>query len=283
MNRTAESPSIRRLLETAAARLPDPDSARLDAEVLLAHVINRPRSYLYTWPERNLPSDQQARFDRLLQRRASGEPVAYLIGRREFWSLPLAVTPDTLIPRPETETLVALALERIPAAAPARIADLGTGSGAIALAIASERPGCRLVATDASAAALAVARRNAVRLGIDNIHFLAGDWFEPLLDTAFDVIVSNPPYIPETAPHLSQGDVRFEPRQALASGPDGMNDLARIAHGALERLRTGGWLLLEHGYDQGEQAVRLLESAGFHTIADHTDGSGHCRVVIGQK
>jgi len=283
MNRTAEAPSIRRLLENAAARLPDTVSARMDAEVLLAHVINRPRSYLYTWPERNLPSNQQARFDRLLQRRAAGEPVAYLIGRREFWSLPLAVTADTLIPRPETETLVALALERIPPAAAARIIDLGTGSGAIALAIASERPRCRLVATDVSAAALAVARQNAVRLGIDNIRFLAGDWFKPLSDTAFDVIVSNPPYIPESAPHLLQGDVRFEPRQALASGPEGMNDLARIAQGALDRLRTGGWLLLEHGYDQGEQAVRLLESAGFHAVADHADDSGHCRVVIGQK
>ena len=283
MNRTAEAPSIRRLLDNAAARLPATESARLDAEVLLAHVINRPRSYLYTWPERNLPSDQQARFDRLLQRRAAGEPVAYLIGRREFWSLPLTVTADTLIPRPETETLVALALERIPPAAPARIADLGTGSGAIALAIASERPRCRLVATDVSAAALAVARRNAKRLGIENIRFLAGDWFAPLPDTPFDAIVSNPPYVPETAPHLSQGDVRFEPRQALASGPEGMNDLARIAHGALGRLRSGGWLLLEHGYDQGEQAVRLLESAGFHAVADHADDSGHCRVVIGQK
>lgn len=283
MNRTAEARSIGRLLRSASARLPDPDTARMEAEVLLAHAINRQRSYLYSWPERDLPRALEARFDRLVQRRAAGEPVAYLTGRREFWSLPLAVTPDTLIPRPETETLVALVLERIPVTAPARIADLGTGSGAIALAVASERPRCRVVATDVSAAALAVARRNAVRLGITGIRFLAGDWFEPLPEIPFDAIVSNPPYVPETAPHLSQGDVRFEPRQALASGPEGMDDLARIARGARNRLRSGGWLLLEHGYDQGEQAVRLLESAGFHAVADHTDDSGHGRVVVGQK
>ncbi|MGD8312358.1 MAG: peptide chain release factor N(5)-glutamine methyltransferase [Gammaproteobacteria bacterium] len=283
MNGTAEGFPLGRLLETAAARLPDSGSARLEAEVLLGHVISRPRSYLYTWPERHLAPDLQARFERLLQRRVAGEPVAYITGRREFWSLPLAVTPATLIPRPETETLVSLALERIPANAALEIADLGTGSGAIALAIARERPRCRLVATDISTAALAVARQNAARLGIGNIRFLAGDWFEPLADAAFDFVLSNPPYVPESAPQLSEGDVRFEPHRALASGPDGMEDLARIAHAAGSRLRSGGRLLLEHGYDQGTQATRLLHAAGYHEISDHVDSSGNCRVVVGRK
>lgn len=283
MNRTLEAASIRRLLDRAAELLPESGSARLDAEVLLAHVINRPRSYLYGWPEQELPHALQVQFARLLQRRAAGEPVAYLTGRREFWSLPLAVTPDTLIPRPETEILVSLALEMIPRSSSALIADLGTGSGAIALAIAVERPRCRLLATDVSPAALEVAVQNAARLGIGSIQFLAGNWYEPLPDNRFDFIVSNPPYLPETAVQLAEGDVRFEPRRALASGPDGIDDLKRIAHGAIDRLCPGGRLLLEHGYDQGEQAVRLLESAGFHDVADHADASGHGRVVVGQK
>jgi release factor glutamine methyltransferase len=283
MSSTTEADTIRRVLEEAADRLPDSGSARLDAEVLLAHVINRPRSYLYAWPERDLPPGARAQFDHLLRRRAAGEPVAYIIGRREFWSLPLTVTPDTLIPRPDTETLVSVALEMIPRDATARIADLGTGSGAIALAIARERPRCRLVATDVSTAALAVASRNAVQLGIGNIQFLPGNWYEPVPDTVFDFIISNPPYVPESATQLSEGDVRFEPRRALASGPDGMDDLARITLGAGDRLRPGGWLLLEHGYDQGERAIHLLEAAGFHRISDHPDSSGHPRVVTGRK
>ena len=210
-----------------------------------------------------------------------GEPVAYLTGQREFWSLPLSLTPATLIPRPETETLVALALEIIPVNSTALIADLGTGSGAIALAIAHERPRCHLLATDISPAAIATATANARRLGINNIEFHHGDWCEPLAGRLCDVIVSNPPYIRDTDPHLQSGDVRFEPRSALAAGPEGMNDLEKIARCAGHHLRTRGWLLMEHGYDQGKQAIHLLEANGFQTVTDHADDAGLSRVVMG--
>ncbi len=228
MHKTPEPASIRQLLEQAT-RLLHSDSARLDAELLLACVLDKPRSHLHAWPERVPSPAARLRFAALLQRRAAGEPVAYLTGVREFWSLPLTVTADTLIPRPETETLVALALEKIPAGSSARIADLGTGSGAIALALARERPRCQVIATDASSTAVAVANRNARQLGIANVEFLTGNWCEPLPATPFDLIVSNPPYIPQDDPHLGQGDVRFEPRQALAAGPEGMDDLRAIA------------------------------------------------------
>jgi len=282
MPRTPEPASIRQLLEDATRQLHS-DSARLDAEVLLACVLGKPRSHLLAWPERVPPVAVRRRFAALLQRRAAGEPVAYLTGVREFWSLPLSVTPDTLIPRPETETLVALALEKIPAGSRARIADLGTGSGAIALAIARERPGCLVTATDASATAVAVACRNARELGIGNIEFLTGSWCAPLPDALFDLIVSNPPYIPQDDPHLGQGDVRFEPRRALASGPEGLDDLRTIAGCARAHLRNGGWLLLEHGYDQGGSASRLLVEAGYREVRDHADNAGRSRVVEGRK
>lgn len=282
MPKTPEPASIRQLLEQATRRL-HYDSARLDAEVLLACVLGKPRSHLHAWPERVLPDATCAQFEAQLQRRAAGEPVAYLTGMREFWSLPLGVTPDTLIPRPETETLVALALEKIPAGSNARIADLGTGSGAIALAIAHERPGCQVLATDASAAAIAVASRNARQLGIASVEFLHGNWCEPLPATPLDLIVSNPPYIPQDDPHLQQGDVRFEPRRALAAGPEGMDDLQALARCAYQHLHNGGWLLLEHGYDQGERATRLLTSAGFREVSDHADDAGLDRVVAGRK
>lgn len=282
MIKTPEPGSIRQLLEQAT-RLLHSDSARLDAEVLLASVLDKPRSHLHAWPERVPLPAARAQFDELLQRRVAGEPVAYLTGVREFWSLSLAVTPDTLIPRPETETLVALALEKIPASSTARIADLGTGSGAIALAIAHERPRCQVIATDLSAMAVAVASRNARQLGMDNVEFLAGNWCQPLPDMPFDMIVSNPPYIPQDDPHLEQGDVRFEPRRALAAGPEGMDDLRAIANCAREHLRSGGWLLLEHGYDQGNNATRLLAAAGFQAVSDHVDDAGLSRVVAGRK
>ena len=281
MNKTAEPASIRQLLEQAT-RLLTTDSAQLDAEVLLAHALNQPRSHLRAWPEKILSAEQQASFQRLLQARLQGEPVAYLTGQREFWSLPLAVTPATLIPRPETETLVALALERIPADSHAVIADLGTGSGAIALAIAHERPGCQLLATDVSAAAIETASANAKQLGIENIEFLCGDWCTPLEGRQFDVIVSNPPYIKNSDPHLQQGDVRFEPDTALAAGPQGMDDLTKIAHCARQHLRTGGWLLMEHGYQQRDAVTQLLVTCGFSHVVDHQDDTGMDRVVVGK-
>ena len=281
MNRTADPASIRQLLEQATSLLPS-GTARLDAEVLLAHALGKARSHLHAWPEKCLSTDQQTRFQQLLHARMQGEPVAHLTGQREFWSLMLNVTPATLIPRPETETLVALALQVIPAGKTALIADLGTGSGAIALAIAHERPRCRLLATDISPAAIATAATNARQLGINNIEFHTGDWCEPLAGRQCDVIVSNPPYIRNTDPHLQSGDVRFEPRGALAAGPEGMDDLEKIARCAGHLLRTKGWLLMEHGYEQGKQAMQLLEANGFQTVSDHADEAGLSRVVMGQ-
>ena len=282
MNRAAEPASIRQLLEQATGLLPS-DTARLDAEVLLAHALGETRSHLRAWPEKILSAEQQSQFQQLLQARIRGEPVAYLTGLREFWSLSLSLTPATLIPRPETETLVALALAVIPVNSTALIADLGTGSGAIALAIAHERPRCHLLATDISPTAIATASANARQLGINNIEFHHGDWCEPLAGRQCDVIVSNPPYIRNTDPHLQSGDVRFEPRSALAAGPQGMDDLEKIARCASHHLRTRGWLLMEHGYDQGKQAIQLLQANGFQTVTDHADDAGLSRVVMGQR
>ena len=282
MNRTADPASIRQLLKQAT-RLLASDTARLDAEVLLAHALGKTRSHLHAWPEKHLSADQQTRFQQLLQARIQGKPVAYLTGQREFWSLMLAVTPATLIPRPETETLVALALQVTPADKATLIADLGTGSGAIALAIAHERPLSLVLATDISAAAIETATANAQQLGITNIEFHSGDWCEPLSQRQCNVIVSNPPYIKETDPHLQSGDVRFEPQGALVAGQEGMDDLVRIAHCARQHLCTGGWLMMEHGYDQSDQATQLLETCGFHEITDHQDDAGLGRVIIGKR
>ncbi len=281
MTSNTETLTVAQLLAHAAQRL-DTTSARLDAEVLLAHALDRPRSHLYAWPDRVPGHGQRARFDALLARRISGEPVAYLTGQREFWSLPLTVTRDTLIPRPETETLVARALSAIPGDSGIDIADLGTGSGAIALAIARERPDARILATDRCSAALAVARANAQRLGIDNVDFVTGDWCEALGKRLFDLVVSNPPYIAEQDHHLAGGDVRFEPRAALASGSDGMTALTAIARCARHHLRSGGWLMLEHGYDQQAALTRLLRALGYRDIADYPDDAGLSRVICGR-
>jgi len=282
MNQASDPVSIKQLLEQAT-RLLNTESARLDAEVLLAHVLQQPRSHFHAWPEKLLPAGSQEHFKQLLQRRLKGEPVAYLTGEREFWSLTLSVTTDTLIPRPETETLVAQALQRIPADRPQLIADLGTGSGAIALAIARERPRCQIIATDITAAAIGTARHNARQLGLHTITFHTGDWCEPLSGMQLDMIVSNPPYIAEADPHLLSGDVRFEPRTALAAGPQGMDELTRIAHCAPRHLQAGGWLLMEHGYEQGMLARHLLEGTGFMEVIDYTDDAGQERVIAGRR
>lgn len=276
-------PATIRILLAQAVELLATDSPRLDAELLLACCLDKNRSYLYAWPDVIPPAAIQVRFREMLARRAAGEPVAYLLGQREFWSLPLAITPATLIPRPETETLVELALERIPADADAWIADLGTGSGAIALAIARERPRCRIIATDISQDALAVAAANAKGLGLSNVQCLAGDWCAALPDQPFDLIVSNPPYIPEDDIHLTRGDVRFEPRHALASGPQGMDALQYIARCAGTRLRPHGWLLLEHGYDQAQAVTRLLHSCGYEEVHDYPDDAGLGRAIAGRR
>ena len=257
-------------------------SARLDAELLLAKTLGRPRSYLFAWPERLLTEAQAQEFAALVARRKNGEPVAHILGRREFWSLELEVTPATLIPRPETELLVELALARIPVDAQWQIADLGTGSGAIALAVANERPRCRITACDRSAEALSVAARNAHRLGLDNLNFQLGVWYEPLAGRRFHVLLSNPPYIRADDPHLRGGDVRFDPPSALVAGADGLDDLRAIVAQAPAYLQPGGCLLVEHGYDQASAVTQLFAAAGFNAIRTIRDMGGQPRVTEGQ-
>jgi len=263
---------------TLARRRIDPN----DAELLLAHALGRSRSWLLAHAEEGIPDGDVARFHALVERRAAGEPVAYLVGSRGFWSLDLAVSTATLIPRAETELLVELALERIPVEASMRIADLGTGSGAIALAIAKERPRARVVATDASAGALEIARDNARRNGTGNVEFRHGDWLAPLDGETFDLIASNPPYIAFGDPHLDQGDLRFEPASALSSGIDGLDAIRAIVRDAASHLRRGGWLLLEHGWGQGEAVRMLLRDVGFAGIATERDLENRERVSLGR-
>ncbi|MFN2309735.1 MAG: peptide chain release factor N(5)-glutamine methyltransferase [Gammaproteobacteria bacterium] len=278
------SPTLADALCNAVAQLaPLHGSARLDAELLLAAALEQPRSYLYAWPERALTATQSQRFNAFVARRAAGEPIAHLLGRREFWSLALEVTPDTLIPRPETELLVESALARIPGAAHWHIADLGTGSGAVALALGHERPRCRVDASDLSAAALAVAERNARRLDLHNLGFHLGAWYAAFAGQRFDVIVSNPPYVRADDPHLNEGDARFDPRCALVAGHDGLGDLRQIIAGAPGHLLPGGWLLVEHGYDQGPAVAELFTQAGFLAVHTHPDLAGHPRVTEGQR
>jgi release factor glutamine methyltransferase len=258
---------------------PTSDSPRLDAEVLLGRVIDRSRTQLLARPDTAVEPAALQRFRHLVARRVQGEPIAYLTGWREFWSRRFHVTPATLIPRPETELLVELALELLPRDASLRIADLGTGSGAIALTLALERPVCKVVATDLSAASLDVARDNAQRLGAANVECRAGDWCAALEGGRFDLIVSNPPYVGADDPHLQQGDLRFEPRQALASGSSGLEAIERIITAAPAHLVHGGWLLLEHGYDQADAVAALLRRCGYAQIEHRADIGGHRRAV----
>lgn len=275
--------TLRELLADAARQLADvSQSPRLDAELLLAAALKRPRSYLHAWPERIPELESSARFDAWLNRRRTGEPVAYILGWREFWSLELEVTPDTLIPRPETELLVELALERLPEDHQAMVADLGTGSGAIALAVALERPQARIVATDQSLATLIVARRNARRLNIASVEFRQGDWCAPLAGERFDLIVANPPYIAAADPCWQAGELRFEPSRALIAGEDGLDALRAIIAAAPDHLKPDGWLLLEHGYNQGEAAPALLQEQGFVEVSDHQDTAGLSRSSCGR-
>lgn len=248
--------------------------ARIEVQMLLQRVLKVPRVYLLAHSEQILDETQQANYDLLLQRRLQGEPIAHLLGEREFFGLNFKVTPATLIPRPETELLVDLALHRMPQGRPCRLLDLGTGSGAIALTIAHARPNVDVVAVDASDAALQVARENAQRFGLVNAHFLHSDWFSALDDDRFDLIVSNPPYIAADDTHLAQGDVRFEPMSALASGVDGLDDIRHIVTVAPNFLAANGWLLLEHGYDQAGAVRTLLRENGFDEIFSAKDIAG---------
>lgn len=267
----------------AAARELGGSEARLEAEVLLLYVLGRPRAWLYAHADDSLGVPQREAFAALVARRSAGEPVAYITGTREFWSLDLQVTPATLIPRADTERLVELALERLPLDRTVEVADLGTGSGAIALAIASERPLARVVATDASGAALAIAEANAKKNHIHNVEFRQGSWLAAVAGRRFDLIVSNPPYVAEEDAHLARGDLRFEPRSALAAGADGLDDIRCIAGAAPAQLRGDGWLLLEHGHEQAAPVRALLVAAGFSDVATWQDLAGLDRVSGGRR
>ncbi|SDP10115.1 peptide chain release factor N(5)-glutamine methyltransferase [Pseudomonas jinjuensis] len=263
------------------ARLPDSPSPRLDAELLLAAALGKPRSFLRTWPERLVDREARERFEGWLERRRAGEPVAYILGRQGFWSLDLEVGKDTLIPRPDTELLVETALQLLPAS-PASVLDLGTGTGAIALALACERLSWRITGVDRIAEAVALAERNRARLRLNNVAFRQSHWFSVLAGERFALIVSNPPYIPSEDPHLREGDVRFEPSSALVSGRDGLDDIRLIVDQAPNHLEPEGWLMLEHGYDQAAAVRDLLLGRGFTAVESRRDLGGHERISLGR-
>ncbi|MEE8286488.1 MAG: peptide chain release factor N(5)-glutamine methyltransferase [Gammaproteobacteria bacterium] len=256
-------------------------SARLDAEVLLAHALDMPRTRLLGWPDDRVAASQAARYRELIARRGDGEPVAYLTGMREFWSLPLEVTRQTLIPRPETELLVEVALALIPDGVPLTIADLGTGTGAVAAAIATERRDCRVIATDVCPRALAVASRNMEQLGLDNVTLRQGSWCDALSNERCAFIVANPPYIASGDAHLARGDLRFEPRLALTAGDDGLDAVRDITACAAAHLLPGAALILEHGCDQGPAVQELFRHHDYENIRDYQDLAGNDRVVVG--
>ena len=260
----------------------DSSTARIEVQCLLQKVLNVQRVYLLAHPERSLDEAELIEYTELLQRRLQGEPVAYILGEREFYGLNLKVTPTTLIPRPDTELLVELAVQRIPVRQHSAVLDLGTGSGAIALAIAHACPLAEVLACDASAPALAVARENAKGLGISKVSFVQSDWFAALGAQRFNVIVSNPPYIAADDPHLAQGDVRFEPVSALISGAEGLDDISRIIAQSPSHLVPGGWLLLEHGYEQAAKVRNLLQHYDFKEVFSARDLAGIERVSAGQ-
>lgn len=253
-----------------------------DARVLLRHVTGRDAGYLIARADAQLPADVLAAYAALVDRRAAGEPVAYLTGEREFYGRLFKITPAVLVPRPETELLVDLALERMPRNVPTRVLELGTGSGCIAIALASERSHCKIVATDQSVEALNVARRNAFSLRVGNIAFLQSEWFEGLRRERFDLVISNPPYIAAGDTHLMQGDLRFEPQAALAAGEHGLDAIGPIVKGARSYLEAGGWLLFEHGHDQAAKARALLREAAYREIFSARDLAGIERVSGGR-
>lgn len=268
-------------LREAISQLQESDSPRRDAEILLEYVTGKGRTWILAFGETELTDAQRQQLAALLARRRRGEPIAHLIGEREFWSLPLFVSPATLIPRPDTECLVEQALARLPATS-CRILDLGTGTGAIALALASERPDCDVTAVDRMPEAVALAQRNATRHAITNVRILQSDWFSALAGNQFEMIVSNPPYIDELDPHLSQGDVRFEPLTALVAGDHGMADIKHIIERARAVLMPEGMLLLEHGWQQGTAVRDAFVRAGYHDVETCRDYGDNVRVTLGR-
>ncbi|UYZ85441.1 peptide chain release factor N(5)-glutamine methyltransferase [Entomomonas sp. E2T0] len=272
--------SIQQLLKDS--RLPDSPTERLDLELLLAAALNKPTSYLHTWPEKLVDQQQLTLFNKYLQKRLQGEPIAYILGEQGFWSLDLQVGKQTLIPRPDTELLVETCLNHMPKDKVLHILDLGTGTGAIALAIASELPLAQVVGVDFIEEAIQLAEKNRARLKLTNVEFMQSNWFSHLTAQQFNIIVSNPPYIASDDPHLIEGDVRFEPKTALISGKDGLDDIREIIQQAPDYLLENGWLFFEHGYQQAESVQRLLAERGFINISTFYDLGGNERVTGGQ-
>ena len=276
------SQSIKATLQIASTQLKT-EAAAFEAQLLLQYVLGVNRAWLIAHEHDVLQPNIQVVFEALLNRRLAGEPMAYIMGDREFYGLDLLVTPDTLIPRPDTETLVEAALAKIPDSANQTILDLGTGTGAIALAVAKHRPKVNVVAVDASAAALEVAKKNAASLAITNVRLMLSDWFDALVGERFDLIVSNPPYIEQNDVHLTQGDVRFEPISALISGADGLDDIRHIVANCLIYLKPQGWLMIEHGYNQADLVADLMAEAGLVSIQTIKDFGGNNRVTIAKN
>lgn len=272
--------TIRELLNRSSEFVAS-ETPALDCELLLCHCLGKDRTYIYTWPEREIDSAIENTFHELVERRASGEPIAYLIGQREFWSLPLRVNNSTLIPRPDTERLIEVALA-LPLQKNAHVLDLGTGTGAIALALANENPCWQVLGVDVTEEAVQLAQENTRDLKINNAQFLQSNWFENIPAQRFDLIVSNPPYIAENDPHLTQGDVRFEPRRALVAAHNGLAAITEIANAAPNYLRADGWLLFEHGYEQAPAVRTLLSQLSYHDISTWNDFGGNERVTAGR-
>lgn len=282
MSHTQTIVSIQTCLQRANQLQSISDSARLDTELLLCHTINQSRTFLYTWPERELSDIQQEEFNRLFTRRLNGEPIAHILGEKEFWSLSLQVNNSTLIPRPETELLVEIVLELLPQDIPQKILDLGTGTGAIALALAHEHPQWEITAIDQSNAAVKLAQSNQQKLQLNNVAIKQSDWFSNLIDETFDVIVSNPPYIANDDPHLQQGDVRFEPHSALVAENNGLADIEIIAAEAKPYLKPSAWLVVEHGYNQAEQVQAIFRNSGYDAVETRCDLSNQPRATFGK-
>ncbi|SFK12233.1 peptide chain release factor N(5)-glutamine methyltransferase [Methylophaga sulfidovorans] len=273
-------PSIREAQAYGRTCLIHSSSPDVDVQYLLCHLLNCSPTRLLLDAETDLTEQQWQDFKQFIERRQTGEPIAHITGSRGFWSLDLAVNDSTLIPRPDTELLVALALAKVEAGM--QIIDLGTGSGAIALSIAAERPDITMIATDFHLPAVQLAQANARKHKLNNVHFIQASWLTACQENQFDMVISNPPYIEADDPHLQQGDVRFEPLSALISGPDGLDDIRLITKQAADCLRPNGWLLVEHGYDQSQAVQHLFSEAGFSHISAHQDFGGNDRAVMGQ-
>ena len=274
--------TIKQALETGYAQLANEESGRLETEILLALALKQDRTFLYTWPDHILSAEQNSHFLANIERRRQGQPIAYITGIREFWGLPMSVSQATLIPRPETERLVEIALQTFPDNTAQQVADLGTGCGAIALALAKERPQWQITATDVSEVALGVARHNAAQLKITNVEFVHSTWFQKLEGRKFHLIISNPPYVASDDPHLQQGDLRFEPEQALSAGLDGLDAIREIITSSPAHLLPGGWLMLEHGFNQGKAICQLLATQGFAKVQTFQDYGARERASVGQ-